>query len=190
MKQKINTLERTHTESAKSVLVTNKDEEIKLVRHPYYWQIKTGDMFTTLCGPQAIVVGLMKDIPGIEGINYGSPKIDLLGYAPLLYFEDAGKPSLWEANREPKTLIARKGLAGLSEESWRSPMGSNFKYFEVVSFLNPLEMLSRARNYVASQTPIYTGQDIDTNQDVQRKFLEEHRKDIKKFLEEFLEERT
>jgi len=185
MKQKTNTVERTN-----SVLIPNNDERINLARHPYYWQIKTGDMFTTLCGPQAIVVGLMKNIPKIEGINYGGPRVDLLGYSPLLYFEDAGKPSLWEARGEQTNLISRIGLAGLSEEDWRNQMGGCFKYFEDVSFLKPLEMLERARNYVASQTQIYTRQDIASSQDVQREILEEHRKDIKKFLEDYLEDKS
>ena len=184
MKQKTNMGER-----ASDILIPNQDENINLARHPYYWQVKTGDMFTTLCGPQAIVVGLMKDIPGVEGINYGSPRIDLLGYAPLIYFEEAGKPSLWSSNRQETNLLARKGLSGLSEEDWISQMGGCFKYFEDVSFLKPLEMLERARDYVASQTPIYTGQDIASSQNIQRRFLEEHRKDIRRFLEGYLEEK-
>ncbi|MBS3117464.1 hypothetical protein J4430_01120 [Candidatus Woesearchaeota archaeon] len=186
MKKQTKQTEKGHSPS--KIILSNGDARRNMQRHPHYWELKTGDMFTTsFRGPQAIVVGFMKNIPGIEGVTYGGSREDLIGYAPLLYFENAGKPSLWNPNKEPAKLLARTGLNGLSEDSWlNSGIGGTFKYFEETAFRNPLEMLIRAKEYaLSSHIPIYSGQDVG-GEEQERLYLEKHRLEIGKFIKDKL----
>ena len=120
-------------------------------------------------GPKAVVIGLVRGIPGIEGVDCGDCRLDLLGYSPLLYFETRG--------------LAERGLAGLSKERWRDEMKGNFRYFEESRYferLKPIEMLRRAKDYLDSGIPIYSC-------DKQRQFLEKHRLEISRALGNYLE---
>jgi len=141
---------------------------------PSYDYLRTGDYFPKSLGnPDAIIIGLVRGIPGEGGIFNWNFNKRVNGFTPLTYFENA-------------LTTPSKGIAPLSQREYDGNMRKNLridvdemdwerekKIGEVA-----MEMLGRASEYLDSEVSIYSPRYPE-----KQEFIEIHRKEIGRFLE-------